>query len=436
MVSTSLELNDDKKQATTQQQSLSSSSSQKISKAKVNLKFINENQIVGSGGGELDDHYTSVSSSSSSTTSINKIINNENNLSNFNRLTNVDDSNKRMAIDLSNDPDLRKYFDSNDVNNEETSNSNKNNDNNNINATVFNLIDISEPTTTTDSNHTTSPSSSQSNIKHEDENPFGMDRFIDQIIIDTKPVSPPAPVYSNATTTPVPPTPTSNLILSPTSVPKKETPSQPPTYKSIIDEFDPIASKLDDLNIGQQQTPAATTTSNASTTTSSLLASKPYMSKPLLPNSYQNLTARPFHSNNNFSSNQTRPNYNIHIPSSTSVQSFSNHHATPIRPSAQQPIISSSQSFTNNVNNSLNKNNFINPFCPTPYHAFNMNNHEQTYRPVQFMNGNLNKMTTPSTNLFMQPTASNPSTQQTQINNNNTASNNNNNKPTADQLLN
>jgi hypothetical protein len=424
MVSNSLDLNDDKKTAAT-----STSSSHKVSKAKVNLKFINENvnQIVGSGGGELDDHYTSVSSSSSSTTSINR-INNENNLSNFRRLTSVDDSNKRMAIDLSNDPDLRKYFDNNDVNNEE----NSSHDNNN--ATVFNLIDISEPTTTTDSINTNSPSSSsQLNNKNEDENPFGMDRFIDQIIIDTKQASP-VPVVSNATTH-VHPQTTSNMILSPTSVPKKETPSKPATYKSIIDEFDPIASKLDDLSISStnnQQTPAAPTTANT-TTPALLAASKPYMSKPLLPNSYQNLTARPFNSNNNFSLNQTRPNYNIHIPSSTSVQSFSNHHATPIKP-ATQPIISSSQSFTNNNNNTnLNKTNFINPFCPTPYHAFNINNHEQTYRPVQFMNSNLNKMTTPSANLFMQSsTSSSLQQQQKQTQNNNTTSN----KTTADQLLN
>ena len=113
---------------------------------------------------------------------------------------------------------------------------------------MFNLVDISEPAVESVEKRRSLDQIDIQSLKLEEsnENPFSKDRFVDHVVESSSGSESRVIADRSALKTldlkPVPQT-TSQLILSPTAVIKPRLQeSQPPTYRSIIDEFDPIAS--------------------------------------------------------------------------------------------------------------------------------------------------------------------------------------------------
>jgi hypothetical protein len=358
---------------------------------------------------DTDDNDDSTSSSSSSSLrndeSIKEAIRRAAEATSKRTKESKNEFNTRCTIDLSNDPDIRKYFGLEDDESGDYKDLDKTL-NQDSKPTELNLIDIEDSTlnlipkaesssaiTKTNSSlnsalddlslldpnmfSNNNPAPAVSVLAIED-NPFSKDRFVDQVITQFEPQkdslsdlksltslsSTSSSSFSSMLNT--------NAILNPVSIPKTSAPKQT-TYQSIIDEFDPISDDNQMLK------------ANAGENKKSAFDQKNFSSL---------ITPRPFQS-----TVQSKPNYNINMPLSASIQSI-----RPISAALNSSPIPTSQS-----------QNAFNAFKTTasPYYATNFRNQPLAYRPVSFnlpnagqpAGNNTNSNNILNTNLFLTPNA-------------------------------
>lgn len=364
-------------------------------KAKVRLDFDTDDN-------EDNDDSTSSSSSSSlrNDESIKEAIRRAAEATSKRTMDSKNEFNTRCTIDLSNDPDIRKYFGLEDDESGDYKDLDKTL-NQDSKQTELNLIDIEDSTLNiipkTESSSAITKTNSSLNSALDDlslldpnmfsnnpapavlaieENPFSKDRFVDQVITQFEPQkdslsdlksltslsSTSSSSFSSMLNT--------NAILNPVSVPKTSAPKQT-TYQSIIDEFDPISDDNQMLK------------TNAGDNKKSAFDQKNFSSL---------ITPRPFQT-----TVQSKPNYNINMPLSASIQSI-----RPISAAINSSPIPTSQS-----------QNAFNAFKTTasPYYATNFRNQPMAYRPVSFnlpnasqpAGNNTNSNNILNTNLFLTP---------------------------------
>jgi hypothetical protein len=356
---------------------------------------------------DTDDNDDSTSSSSSSSLrndeSIKEAIRRAAEATSKRTKESKNEFNTRCTIDLSNDPDIRKYFGLEDDESGDYKDLDKTL-NQDSKPTELNLIDIEDSTLNlipkAESSSAITKTNSSLNSALDDlslldpnmfsnnnpapavlaieDNPFSKDRFVDQVITQFEPQkdslsdlksltslsSTSSSSFSSMLNT--------NAILNPVSIPKTSAPKQT-TYQSIIDEFDPISDDNQMLK------------ANAGENKKSAFDQKNFSSL---------ITPRPFQS-----TVQSKPNYNINMPLSASIQSI-----RPISAALNSSPIPTSQS-----------QNAFNAFKTTasPYYATNFRNQPLAYRPVSFnlpnagqpAGNNTNSNNILNTNLFLTPNA-------------------------------